>query len=149
MSRNHIHLKYTKYRQARGFLIPLSAILLVGIGVLAVAINRISSQSSYASFLEGVSNQAFYAAESGAYYGMSQLMFDVDDRTVADTNCAGLTGNSLNFTANGLQNCSTDITCVVSTVSGNPLSFYTIRSEASCGSGDIFAERTVEVSSFL
>lgn len=136
-------------KSSGGFLIPLSAILLLGIGVLAVAINRIASQSTHSSVVEGISIQAFYAAESGAYFGMNQLMFDTDDSGVADTNCAGLTGSAISFTATGLQNCSANITCTVDTVVGSPLSFYTIRSDASCGSGDIFAERTVEVSSYL
>ena len=136
-------------RKHRGFLIPVAAIIIVGIGVLAIAISRIASQSSQASVIEGISAQAFYAAESGAHYGMSVLMFDVTDRTVADTNCATVTGTTLNFTVTGLQACSALITCAVATVTGNVQSFYTIRSEASCGSGDIQAERIVEVSSYM
>lgn len=137
------------YSRSSGFLIPMAAMIVVGIAVLATAIARIASQSGQASVVEGVSLQAFYAAESGAYYGMNQLMFDVSDRSVADTNCAAVSGSVLNYSANGLQACSATITCVVSTVGGSPLSFYSIRSDASCGSGDIFAERIVEVSSNL
>lgn len=117
--------------------------------MLAVAINRIASQMSQSSVVEGISLQAFYAAESGAYYGMNRLMFDVTDRTVADANCTALSGSVLNYTAVGLQVCSATITCTISSVGGSPLSFYSIRSDASCGSGSIFAERIVEVSSYL
>lgn len=137
------------YSRSGGFLIPMAAMIVVGVAVMATAIARIASQSGQASFVEGVSLQAFYAAESGAYYGMNRLMFDVTNRTVADANCTGFSGSVLNYPANGLQACSATITCVISTVGGSPLSFYSIRSEASCGSGDIYAERIVEVSSYL
>jgi len=137
------------YSDTRGFLIPLSAIIVVGISILAIAISDMSSQSSQASVTEGVSVQAFYAAESGAYYGMNQLIFDVTDRAIADVNCAAVNGDTINFTTNGLQSCSANIFCILSTVTGNPQSFYTIRSEATCGSGSLISERIVEVSSFL
>ncbi len=136
-------------RKHRGFLIPVAAMIVVGIGVLALAMSRIASQSSQASVIEGISAQAFYAAESGAQYGMSVLMFNVTNRATADTNCGTVNGSTLNYTVTGLQACSAQITCTVSTVVGNPQSFYTIRSEASCGSGDIQAERIVQVSSYM
>ncbi|MFL0799970.1 MAG: MSHA biogenesis protein MshP [Agarilytica sp.] len=137
------------FHHAQGFLIPAAAIIVVGVAVLATAITRITSQSSQASVTEGISLQAFYAAESGAYYGMNRLMFDVTDRAISDANCAALSGSTINFSTNGLQSCSTTVTCAVDTVGGDPRSFYSIRSSATCGSGDIFAERIVEVSSFL
>ncbi len=137
------------FHSSKGFLIPVAAIIVVGIAVLATSITRITSQSSQASITEGIALQAFYAAESGAYYGMNQLMFNVTARAVSDTNCVTLNGSVINFTANGLQSCSATVTCVADTVGGDPRSFYTIRSSATCGSGDIFAERIVEVSSFL
>ncbi len=135
--------------RSRGFLIPLAAIVVVGIAVLAIAISDMAAQSSQAVVVEGLSVQAFYAAESGAYYGMHQLLFDVSDRAVADANCIALNGSTLNFTALGLQACSSDIFCTTATAAGNPQSFYTIRSEASCGAGDLTAERIIEVTSFL
>lgn len=133
----------------KGFLIPVAAMIVIGIGVLAVAINRITSQSSQASVAEGISMQAFYAAESGAYYGMSRLMYDVSARATADANCTALSGSVLNYSVTGLQVCSATITCTVSVVGGSPQSFYTIRSNASCGSGEIFSQRIVEVSSYM
>ncbi len=132
-----------------GFLIPVAAMIVVGVAALALAISRITSQSSQASVVEGISMQAFYAAESGAYYGMSRLMFDVTSRAVADTNCTAVNGSTLNYSANGLQACSATITCSTASVGGSPLSFYTIRSSASCGSNEIFSQRIVEVSSYL
>lgn len=132
----------------RGFLIPVAAILVVGIGVLALAISRMTSQAGQSSIIEGISAQAFYAAESGAQYGMNRLMFNVSDRTVSDANCGSL-GTTLNFSATGLAACSATISCSVGSVGGDPRSFYTIRSEGACGSGTMIAERIIEVSSSL
>ncbi|MFL0808810.1 MAG: pilus assembly PilX N-terminal domain-containing protein [Agarilytica sp.] len=142
-----------KYRRSlvakqRGFLIPVAMLLVVGIGVLALTISRITSQSSISAYNEGISLQAFYAAESGAYFGMNQLLFNVTLRTAADTNCINLDGSTLNGLANGLQACSVSITCSADTVGGDPQSFYTIVSTASCGAGEIYAERSVEVKSY-
>jgi len=130
---------------------PLAAIIVVGVGVLALTISRVASQSSSASVLEGVSMQAFYAAESGAHYGMHQLMFDVVSRTVADQNCNDLTTDTslLTFTVAGLDGCTADVSCVIDTVAGSPQSFYRIRSSAACGAGNLFSQRVIEVSSFL
>ncbi|MFT5082919.1 MAG: MSHA biogenesis protein MshP [Lentisphaeria bacterium] len=137
-------------KKNKGFLIPLAAFIVFGIGLLAVAINKIASQSSHASVLEGISLQAFYAAETGAQYGMNRLMFDVTDRLVSDANCAALAGGiTLNYTAAGLQACSATISCSMNTVAGFPFSFYAVRSEASCGSGEIAAQREIEVSARL
>lgn len=135
-------------QHSRGFLIPVAAMIVVGIAVLAIAISRMSSQTFQASIIEAISAQAFYAAESGASFGMTQLMFNVDDRAIADVNCDALS-TTVNFNAPGLRACSAVISCTRSSAVGSPLSFYTIRSEASCGGGDLIAERIIEVSSFL
>ena len=139
-------------KQSAGFLIPLSLFILVGLGVLAIAISRMSSQANTSFTLEGVSAQAFYAAETGAQYGMHRLMFDVDDRTTSDANCAAMPANVDNFpraSAAGLQACAISLSCDRATVSGSPKSFYTIRSSATCGSGNLSSTRTIEVSAFM
>ena len=138
----------TQRQSSKGFLIPVAAILVVGIGVLALAISRMASQAGQSSVIEGISAQAFYAAESGAQYGMNRLMFNVSDRTVSDANCGSL-GTTINFNAVGLAVCSATVSCLLESVVGDPHSFYTIRSEGTCGSGTIIAERIIEVSSSL
>jgi len=136
-------------KQNKGFLIPLAAIIIVGVAILAAAISRFTSQSSQASVLEGISIQAFYAAESGANVAMNQLMFNVDDRSTADANCDALSGRVVNFSTAGLQVCQAIISCSRSNIVGSPQSFYNISSSGTCGSGDIFARRIIEVSSFM
>ncbi|VUD56774.1 hypothetical protein TDB9533_02392 [Thalassocella blandensis] len=135
-----------------GFLIPLALFILVGLGALAIAINRMSSQSNTAYTLEGVSLQAFYAAETGAQFAMNVLVFDVEQRASSDTNCAAMPGSMESFpsaSAVSFQTCSVAISCQRNTVTGNPTSFYIITSTATCGAGNFVSERTVEVSAYL
>ena len=132
-----------------GFLIPMAMFIVVGMVALAVAIARMGSASFSAAVLEGISAQALYAAESGAYYAMNQLVFDVNTRSVSDANCTSLNGSSLSFNVSGLNNCTTQISCSVATDSGNTSSYYSIQSAAQCGGGDLRSERTVEVNAVM
>lgn len=137
---------FMSQRSVRGFLIPAAAIILVGITALALVINRIASQSSQASVLEGLSLQAFYAAESGANFAMNQLFFNVSDRSVADSNCDNFDDSDVaSFSAIGLQSCSASVICQRESVAGNTRSFYTVTSTGSCGDGELIAERVIEV----
>ncbi|ABD80407.1 hypothetical protein [Saccharophagus degradans] len=141
----HINLR----ERSKGFLMPLAAVLVVGVAMMALAISHMASNSGNSSVQEGLSLQAFYAAESGAQYAMNQLMFDVTSRTSADANCAALSGTSLNFSAVGLAVCSASLTCSVSNDAANTTSFYSVTSSANCGAGDLFAQRTISVSAFF
>lgn len=141
--------KPINYSGQCGFLVPLAAIIVVGLGVLAIAISRLSGQAATATTQEGLAVQAYYAADSGAQYAMNQVFFSATDKTAADANCAALVGSSLNYSAPGLTLCSSDITCSTSTVAGSTASYYVITSAATCGSGDSFAERTIAVSAYM
>lgn len=136
-------------KRERGFLIPLAAVIVVGLGVLALAISRISSQAATASTQEGLAVQAYYAADSAAQYAMHRIFFNAADQTATDTNCANVSGTSRNFSVSGLALCASDITCSVSTASGSSASYYLITSAARCGSGDSLAERTIAVSTYM
>ena len=137
-------------KRQQGFLIPLAAIIVVGLGILSLAIARLSSQANESSVLEGLSAQAFYAAESGAYYGLNQLIYDETIRTTVDSNCTGIS-TTLNFSTAGLSSCSTTVSCSCSgaCLGSGTVSYYTINSAASCGAGNLVAQRTVEVASFF
>lgn len=136
-------------KQQKGYLIPLAVILIVGISFLAAAIAKLSSQSASTSVAEGLSLQAFYAAESGAQYGMNQIFFSATNRAAADANCTGVNGANLNFTVNGLNTCSVGISCSINTDASNTTSFYVVNSSGSCGTGDYIGERVVQVSAFM
>lgn len=136
----------------KGFMIPLALFILVSMAALAIAINRMAAQSTSSSTLEGVSLQAFFAAESGAQYAMHFLMFDVTQRSESDNNCSTMPLSVPNFphaSAAGLQACSLSLSCQQDSVSTSSASYYTITSTAECGSGTLQAKRTIEVSAYL
>ena len=138
----------TPHRQ-QGFLIPLALFILVGMLALALAASRLTGQSSTSATLELMSTHAFYAAESGGQYGMHVLFFNVPDQAAADGKCNTL-ATTLNFagsSAAGLQSCQADVSCVVTSTSGT--SFYTVTSAGSCGTGEMSAQRTIEISAFM
>lgn len=141
--------RFAPAKKQGGFLIPLAAIIVVGLAVLALAISRISSQTGAAAVQEGVSVQAFYAAESGAQIAMNQLFFNAVDRVAVDGNCSAVSGSNIDFNVPGLDTCSTSISCEQNTDAGNTASFYLITSAASCGSGNLVAERTIQVSAYM
>ena len=124
-----------KTNSEKGFLIPLSLVLIVGLSLMAVAVNRLTSQSANSALLDGLSAQAFFAAESGAQYAMNQLLFDVTTTAAADTNCTAVNGDTINFSVNGLQSCSAQISCAITITAGESEHLYLITSSASCGSG--------------
>lgn len=128
---------------------PLAAIIVVGVSLLAISISRISGQSATATVQEGLAVQAYYAADSAAQYAMNQLFFTASDKATVDANCVGVSGANLNYSATGLAVCSSTISCSVSSSPGNATSYYLITSAASCGTGNSFAERTIAVSAFM
>jgi len=133
-----------------GFLLPLAIFLLVGIAFLAIALNRLSGQTGTMTTIEGLSVQAFYAAESGAQIGMRRLFFNAADRTQTDANCLSMTvATSVNYTAPGLSLCSAVYRCTQTTDSSGTTSFYYINSVGQCGSGQLLGEREIEVSAFM
>ncbi|SMF34668.1 MSHA biogenesis protein MshP [Alteromonadaceae bacterium Bs31] len=135
-------------RKEAGFLIPLALVLLVGISFLVIAINRLSGQTGTSTTVEGLSAQAFYAAESGAQYGMSRLFFDMNTRAQTDANC-GAMGTTINFTAPGLALCSAQVSCTRSVDASNTTSFYIINSLGRCGAAQLIGEREIEVSASM
>jgi MSHA biogenesis protein MshP len=139
--------------QERGFLMPVAIFIIVIMGGLALTISRFSGQTSIAVVQEAVSVQTFYAAESGAQLAMNKLLYStttVIDQTQALLNCTNLItapSSPLTFTGAGLNNCSTALNCSANIDSG--ISYFTLTSSATCGSGQISAQRTVEVASYV
>lgn len=141
------NLRSFKKSQA-GFLIPLAAIIVVGLAALALAIARMSGQAATATSQEGLAVQAYYAADSAAQYTMHRIFFNAVDKITANANCVAVSGTNLNYSAAGLAVCASNISCAVSTVSGSTASYYLVTSAATCGSGISFAERTITVSAW-
>jgi len=140
-------------KNQQGFLMPVAIFILVVMAGFAAALNRMTAQTAIMVPQEMLSTAAFYAAETGAQRALNQMFYSTAAtvaRVDADAACAAL-ATPLTFpaTATGLVSCSVAITCALSNDAGNTTSFYSISSAASCGSGDVTAQRTIDVSSFI
>jgi len=138
----------------RGFLLPVVMFIIVAMGVLALSVSRFSGQSALSGAQEGVSLQAFYAAESGGQYAMNQIFYVASGgtpvtRTQATTNCSNLNGDVLNFSGAGLANCSATLACASNADAGSSTTFFTVTSNGQCGSGATSASRSIQVASFI
>lgn len=132
-------------RHQRGFLIPLALIIIVGIGSLAVAVSKLVGRTGASSTQEGLSVQAFYAANSGAQYAMNQLFFSVSTRAAADASCTAVNNSTLSYAATGLSHCTADINCTHTVDADDSVSFYRIQSQGDCSVSQLVALRTVIV----
>ena len=120
-----------------GFSLPVVIGVIVLAAVLGAAMVNLVATGQQSVALEVVSTRAFYAAESGAQYGMQRL-FPPDGGA---TSCAD---TSLSFDTPGLSGCSAAISCT----SAGPINatmFYTITSSGRCSSGPTQATRTIQV----
>ncbi len=169
-----MYLNSFKQKQ-QGFLLPLAIFIVVVMGLFALVLSRNTIQAGTSAVQEVISTQAFYAAETGAQLGMQNLFFpDPSQRQQVDLRCANLVSAPIVRayalgTANdipGLNGCTVTATCACLYQNNNacapataanyagtgstPLSsFYRITSNATCGTGNLRATRTVEVGSFL
>ena len=136
-----------RLRSNSGFLIPLAAIIVLGLAVLALGLSKLTTQSASSAVNEALSVQTFYAAESGVHFGLNQIFFPNPDRAIADANCGSLS-ITMAFSASGLSNCQAVVNCGLSFDSTNTTSYYNITSAAQCGGGEFVTQRTVSVSAF-
>lgn len=141
------------YRKQQGFLVPLALFILVGMLALALAASRLTGQSGISATLELLSTQAFYTAESGGQLAMHRLFFNATTPAQTDAQCTAMANaadpaNTINFSAPGLQACFTELNCTI-TNSSPTISFYTITSNANCGNGDLSAQRSIHISTFM
>ncbi len=137
-----------------GFLLPLVMFVLIALGAMALTVARFSGQASLASAQEGISLQAFYAAESGGQYAMNQIYYVASGGTpitasAATTNCVSIQGDVVNYAGPGLANCSATLSCASNVDVGSATTFFVISSNGNCGSGSVSASRTIQVSSFI
>jgi len=149
MYRRHLAKNIKNPQKQAGFLIPVAIFIIAGLSLLAISMTRLSSQSGMSSFREGLSMQAFYAAESGVQYAFNRVLFPGADRAVADTACAAVNGSSLSFTVSGLTGCTANLSCVSSINGSNTVSYYSVTSSASCGSADLSTERSISATAYL
>ena len=132
------------YRQ-RGLGLPAALFVITVLAVLAVAINGLVSQNDAAFEEEVLLTRAFYAAESGASFGLNAL-FPPEEFPLYTNGAGAVAGgcpvvnNTYDFDVDGLGSCSAEVSCVEdATVSG--VDYYTISSVGSCAD----VSRTVQV----
>lgn len=124
-----------------GFLMPLALFILVGLGALALTISRLSSGQFSSAVQETLSVQAFYAAESASQLAMNRILFDAASKADADLNCTSVNGDSVNYSAAGLNDCSVQLACNIVSNTGESAGIYQVESVATCGGGKLLAER--------
>ena len=113
------------------------------LGLLAVFISRLV-EFNVASFSEEMELvQSFYAAESGAQFGMNDLIFPFG---VSSPVCPGvMSATEYLFTTGALNNCSASVSCSFVDVDidgdSSPERFYTLESAGTCGD----VTRTIQV----
>jgi len=126
---------------------PVAIFILVIMALLAAAIVQTSSRNNLSAAQEILSTRAFYAAESGASWGMSQLLFNAGgsaSKAFSDTRCTGtVNAQTLNFSAPGLVGCSAALVCTIETV--GTIGYYQVTSAGVCGAGQVQARRVIQV----
>jgi len=136
----------TPHKQA-GFSLPVAVFIVVIMALLAAAIVQLSSRNNLSSAQEVFSVRAFYAAESGASWAMSQLFFNSTgsaDKDFSDLSCnASVDVATLTFAPPGLAGCRAVLTCNAEEV--GTTGYYQVVSTGSCGSGQVQATRVVAV----
>src|SRR5690554_716335 len=128
----------------RGIGLPAAIFVITVMSSIAVAINLLVTQNS-ASFEEEIQlTRAFYAAESGAGFGVRALFPAQDYPTYGAVagNCVAMsdTPRLYDFTVTGLAACRAEVSCQLET-SVDDTNYYRITSEGICGD----TRRTVEV----
>jgi len=140
-------LKFNSPTKQGGYSLPIAVFILVIMALLAAAIVQLSSRNNLSSAQEVFSTRAFYAAESGASWAMSRLLFNTGSSVTkadSDIQCGNpVNGKTINFTPAGLAGCSATLSCSVDTVGST--GYYSIVSTGVCGAGQVQATRVVEV----
>lgn len=137
-------------RHQAGSLLPIAMFILVALSLLLVALLRLTTQTGNTISQEALSLSAFYSAESGAQWSMSVLFYPEVTRTLTDSRCIGtINGSSINLSAPGLNSCTVDMNCAVTTDIANTTSYYAITSTGKCVAAGVIGERKVEVSALL
>ena len=119
---------------------PIAIFILVIMTLLGTAMIQLITTSHMSIANETLSTRAFYAAESGAQYGMNRL-FPLTGPPAPGCFIGTIT---LNFTVNGLNDCSAAVSCSdEGSFNGND--HYTIISTGQCGTGNDVAIRQLQV----
>lgn len=122
----------------RGIGLPAAIFVITVMTAIAVAINLLVSQNT-ASFEEEVRlTRAFYAAESGAGFGVRALFPASEYPHTAVANCPAM--STYEFSVPGLMDCRAEVSCELD-VTVDDVHYHLITSRGICGE----TTRTVQV----
>lgn len=124
------------YKQ-RGFGLPATIFIIVILAMIILAMSDLNQASSRAFSQDYQSQRAFYAAESGAQVALNRIFLG----GIACTDPM----NSINFGDGvaGLAQCAVALECEPVLVSS--VTYYTVTSTGTCGTGDDIAQRQIQV----
>ena len=126
----------------RGSMLVIAIMLIVVIGLLAVALTRLLGSSSESVSYELLGARALAAANSGMERQLYLLL-----RPLTGSSAGGcLVTDPLSWNEAGLYHCSATLSCeqqTLPTSSGNKL-LYRLRSEGRCNNGTLAVSRAVE-----
>ncbi|WMS85939.1 PilX N-terminal domain-containing pilus assembly protein [Pleionea litopenaei] len=128
-------LNRQSYSKQSGMTLVMALFIIIVLGLLASFLYQMTQTANSATAQEVLSIRAFYAAESGAQAAAMQA-FPL-------TGGGACNNQTINFSAPGLINCSSQVTCNSYTADG--LDFYSVVSTGRCGSGENQTSRTIEV----
>jgi len=137
----------TPLRTQRGLGLPAAVFVITLLAVLAVAINALVSQNDAAFEEEVLLTRAFYAAESGAGFGLNALFPPAEFPGYASGagalpgDCA-VADDTYALVAPGLNACTAVVSCEVDATVAD-VDYYTITSVGTCAD----VTRTVQVRS--
>lgn len=125
------------FKSQQGFSLPIAVFILVILALLASVAVTLMNRGQQSVSQEILSTRAFYAAESAAQLALQRL-FPLNGGAA---NCPATT--TLNFNTTGLNACQSSVSC--SSLVAGSRTLYTLRSRASCNSGDLVTVREIEV----
>ncbi|OJS98544.1 hypothetical protein [Marinobacter nauticus] len=127
------------YKQ-NGAGLPVAIFVITVLALLVIGMAQLQESSGKAVGLQIQSQRAFFAAESGAQAGVSEVLSGADCSSV---------NSPKTFNVGGLSGCRAVLSCsaVLVDIEGNSdlESVFTLLSTGQCGSSADFAQRTIEV----
>ena len=132
-----LHDSYRKRQQGIG--LPVALFVITVLALIVVALTDLEESSGISFGLDINSMRAFYAAESGAQVALAEVF--PAGGTVGS--CSSISPTVISFTASGLNGCQATVGCSVAADSG--ISYFSLQSTGSCGSGVDTAERVIVV----
>lgn len=121
-----------------GMGLPMALFVIVVLALIVAAVAEMERGGGEMTSLQIESQRAFFAAESGAQIALHQLL--------PPTGSGAACGANLyqhSFGTPGLAQCSVKVDCRADVAKG--VTYYTLNSTGSCGSGVDYAQREIEV----